>query len=138
MSAIPERGSATLELTLLTPLLVSMLLFVVAGGRVVNVRGDLDAAVRDGARAASIARTPEQARVDAEAAIEASLVARDLSCDSPSYDIDTTNFQSGGTVIVAIQCAVSLEDLTMLPLPSSKQMSARFSEVIDTYRAMPS
>lgn len=133
-----ERGSATLELTLLTPLLLSLLLLVVAGGRIVNVRGDLDAAARDGARAASLARTSEQARIDATAAVDASLVERDLSCSDPAYDIDTTNFRAGGTVAVKIDCSVSLSDLTMLPLPSGKQLSASFTEVVDTYRVVPS
>lgn len=133
-TSINENGSATLELTLLTPLLLSLLMLVVAGGRVVNVRGDLDAAVRDGARAASLARTPGQARIDGTNAVDASLSQRDLSCVNPTYEVDTTNFHAGGSVAVKIDCSVSLSDLTMLPLRSDKRLSATFTEVVDTFR----
>ncbi len=56
--AARERGSAAVELVLATPVLVALMLLAVAGGRLASARGEVDAAARDAARAASIGRTP--------------------------------------------------------------------------------
>ncbi len=45
-----ERGSASVELVLMTPVLIVLLLFVVALGRLAAARGEVDAAARDVAR----------------------------------------------------------------------------------------
>jgi Flp pilus assembly protein TadG len=47
---VPERGSVSIELVLLTPVLVAMLLLVVAFGRIQNARADVEAAARAAAR----------------------------------------------------------------------------------------
>ena len=129
-----QRGSASLELTLMTPVLLVFLLLVVAGGRLTVARSDLNASAREGARVASLARTPQQAQIAAEAAIAASLAARQLSCRSPVYTVDAGELRPGGTVTASVRCEVSFADLTLLPLPASKTMTARFTEVVDTYR----
>ena len=56
-----ERGSATVELVILTPLLILLLLFVVALGRLAGARIDVDGVAAQAARAASIARSPQAA-----------------------------------------------------------------------------
>jgi len=48
-----DAGSSTVELAILTPLLVGLLLFVVFCGRLVSAQLDLDAAAHGAARAAS-------------------------------------------------------------------------------------
>lgn len=68
-----EGGSATVELVIWVPVLVSLLLFVVALGRLANARAKVDAAARDGARAASLVRSPSEAASAAEAAARASM-----------------------------------------------------------------
>ena len=55
-----ESGSVTAELVLLTPLLILLLLFVVALGRLAGARLEVDGAAAQAARAASIAREPKQ------------------------------------------------------------------------------
>ena len=42
-----ERGSASVELVLVTPVLIALLLFVVALGRLAGARGEVDAAGAD-------------------------------------------------------------------------------------------
>jgi Flp pilus assembly protein TadG len=134
-----ERGSASLELTLMTPVLLVLLLLVVAGGRLTVARGDLDSAARDGARAASLARSPQQAHVDAVAAIDAAMDAGNIRCDNPAYDVSVGNFMPGDLVSVSVRCDVSYADLTLLPLPASRTLTADFDEVVDTFRqARPS
>src|SRR5512142_522640 len=76
VSASGDRGSSTVEVTLLTPLLVMVLLFVVLCGRLVAVQIDLDAAASSGARSASLARTQTAARTEADRTARATLTAR--------------------------------------------------------------
>lgn len=56
----PERGSAAVELVLVTPVLVVLMLFVVAGGRLASTRAEVDAVARDapGPRRSSAAPPP--------------------------------------------------------------------------------
>lgn len=129
-----DRGSAAMELVLIMPVLLSVLLLVVAGGRLTVARGDLDAAAREGARAASIARTPAQAKTAAEEAITTTLDSHHISCNSPSFDIDVGALAPGSEVAATVHCEVSFSDLTLLPLPARHAMTARFVEVVDTYR----
>ena len=131
-----QRGSAAVELVLVTPVLIALMLFVVAGGRLASSRADVDAAARDSARAASIARSPALAQRDGTAAAEASLANRDVSCRTLTVTIDTAEFQPGGTVAATVSCTVELADLTSLGLPGHRNVSSRFVEVVDAYRAV--
>ena len=131
-----QRGSAAVEIVLVTPVLIALMLFVVAGGRLASARGDVDAAARDSARAASIARSPATAERDGAAAGEAGLTGRDLSCRTTSVTIDTTQFRPGGTVAATVTCEVALADLTGLGLPGRRSVSGRFVEPVDIYRGV--
>ncbi|MFN0284864.1 MAG: TadE/TadG family type IV pilus assembly protein, partial [Kineosporiaceae bacterium] len=68
-----ERGSMAVEVVILTPVLVAFILLVVAFGRYVTARGDVEAVARDAVRAASLERTAGQARAAANAAVAAGL-----------------------------------------------------------------
>ncbi|HSS08353.1 MAG TPA: TadE family protein, partial [Acidimicrobiales bacterium] len=56
-----ERGSATVELVLIAPVLVLLMLFAVAAGRFSVARNQVNEAARDAAREASTWRTPSAA-----------------------------------------------------------------------------
>jgi Flp pilus assembly protein TadG len=129
-----ERGSATVELALVTPALVAVLLFMVTLGRFATTRQDVDGAARDAARAASIARSPVAARQDAEAAANAGLEKGGVRCRDLTVDVDLADFRPGGNVVVDLTCSVDLSDVTLLRLPGSKTFSTRFVSVIDVYR----
>ena len=130
-----QRGSAPVELALLTPMVIVLLLFVVFVGRIVTTQQDLDAAARDAARAASLRATPDAAARDATTALAASLASHDLSCPAPDVDVDTSRFQPGGAVSVTVTCDVSFADLAHLGVPGSRRITARSTAVIDTYRS---
>src|SRR5690606_33827341 len=68
-----ERGSAAIELTLLTPVLLVILLFVVGLGRMAHARQQVEAAAADSARAASLERNTALSRSAAHRAAKASL-----------------------------------------------------------------
>lgn len=129
-----ERGSASLELVLLTPAIVLLLLLVVMGGRYAQARGDVDAAARDAARAASIARGPDSAAAGGEAAAQARLREGGVTCRNMTVGLDTTQFRAGGSVVATVTCMVDLGDLTGLKLPASRTFTATFAEPVDTYR----
>ena len=129
-----DRGAATTELVLLTPVLIIMLLFVVALGRIASTRQDVDAAARDAARAAANARSPAAARAEGTTAAEASLTEQGITCRNLTVTVDTAAFRAGGTVTAAVSCTVDLADLTSLSIPSSRTITATFTTPIDQYR----
>jgi Flp pilus assembly protein TadG len=130
-----ERGLATVELVLMTPVLFLVLSFLVVAGRLTTVRGDVAAAARDAARAASRAATFEQATQDATATAEASLGGRDVTCRAVAVQLeDPAAFRAGGTVAVRVSCGVSLADVAIPGLPGERTVEHRSVEVIDVYR----
>ncbi len=130
-----ERGSAALELVLVTPVLVALLLFVVLVGRLAAARSDVDRAARDAARAASLARSPAEAVAAAQAASSAA-VGESLPCAALEVNVDTSNFEPGGTVTTAVTCTVALSDLAGLAVPGARTLQSDFREPVDRYRAV--
>jgi len=130
-----ESGSVTAELVLVTPLLLLLLLFVVALGRLASARLDVDGAASEAARAASIARDPATATAMAQQTATAALSSDGVTCSSLNVVTDTASFSPGGEVAVTVTCTVGLADLAGLRLPSSTSLSSRSVAVVDTYRA---
>ena len=131
-----ERGSVTAELVILTPLLVLMLLFVVALGRLAGARIDVEGAAAHAARAASIARSPASAAGAAQEAAASALAGQGVSCGQFSVSVGTADFVPGGSVTVTLSCSVRLADLIGLRLPSAETLSATAVEPVDLYRGL--
>ena len=129
-----ERGSASVELVLLAPVLVGMLCLVAALGRVQNAHADIDAAVRDAARAASIERTASAAQLSGERAALAGLNADGYRCAPLSVDVDTTGFAADAEVNVTATCTLRLSEVTGMGIRTSTTITSRFSEPIDRFR----
>ena len=135
-AAPADRGSASVEIVLATPVLVILMLLAVAGGRLASARGEVDTAARDSARAASLARSSAAAERDGRAAAEATLADRHVTCRDLTLAIDLTDFQPGGTVTSTVTCAVELSDLTGLGLPGTRTVSSHFVAAVDRFRGM--
>lgn len=131
-----ESGSMSVELVLLTPVLLALVLLVVAGGRLAQARSDVDGAARDAARAASMARDSVTAAAAGTDAARATLHEGHVSCRHLEVDVDTAAFAAGGTVTASVSCTVELGDLTGLALPGTRLVSAKFTEAVDTYRGV--
>lgn len=129
-----ERGSAATELVLAAPLLIVLLLFVAFGGRLVMARGEIDAAARDAARAASIARDRVDAEAAARTAATAATAGRTVPCNRLAVAVDTGSFRAGGTVSVALTCNLKLSDLALFGIPGSRTLTARSTAPVDVYR----
>jgi Flp pilus assembly protein TadG len=128
-----ERGTMTVELVLLTPLLFALLAFIVGLGRAADARGQLTGAVRDAARAASLAANPDAARTAARDTALADLQSANLHCRQPQIDTDTDEFTAGGQVTVTIRCSLDLSQLVLSGLPGRSTLTATSTAPLDTY-----
>jgi Flp pilus assembly protein TadG len=133
-SSPTEVGGATVELVLVTPLLLALALFAVLAGRLTEARAEVDGAARDAARAASIARDPAAARAAAHATAQATLGERRLTCRTFHVRTDTSAFRAGGHVAVQLACTVELDDLSLLRIPGERTIQTRFVAPLDTFR----
>lgn len=129
-----ERGSAAAELTLLTPLLILLLLFVVLCGRLADTKLRINDAAHQAARAATLARTPSQATANAQTTASAALASAGITCQSLTVSTDTQGLKPGSTVTVTVSCSVGLGDLTMLGIPGSRTFESSFSSPVDVWR----
>ncbi|GAA3346559.1 hypothetical protein GCM10020358_58010 [Amorphoplanes nipponensis] len=137
VTATGDAGSSTAEVTLLAPLLVAVLLFVVLCGRLVAVQLDVDAAASGAARTGSIARTESAARAQAERAARDTLAGRGLACSNAAVSVSTGGLRAGGAVTVTVSCRVPLADLVLLGVPGSRVVSATATSPIDQWRGGP-
>ena len=130
-----DRGSASVELVLLTPVFVILLLLVVAAGRMAVARNQVDEAARDAAREASVWRSPVDARDRGAAKALADLAGGHVGCRNPRVVIDTTRLRPGGEVVADVGCSVLLSDLVGLHIGPSRQMQATAVAVVDSFRS---
>lgn len=126
-----ERGSMAVEVVLLTPVLMLFVMLVVVGGRYVSVHGDVEAASRDAARAASMTRSYGEAQLAAASVADWGL-DDDTSC-TPA-DISGSDFTEGGMVRVTLGCVVSYDDLGLIGVPGSTTITVTSTAPLDTYR----
>jgi len=132
-----ERGSAAVEMALLAPMLGTLVLVVIFGGRLALARQTVQASAADAARAASVARTADEAKRSATRFAEATLTNQGVTCASMSIEVDVDGFkQPPGTpanVAVDISCDVATADLS-LPLPGTVRVTATSSSQLDSFR----
>lgn len=132
-----DRGTATVELVVLVPVLFALLAFVVGLGRAADARGRLTGAARDAARAASLTPTAQAARGAARATALADLDGAGLECRSPHVSTDTRQFQPGGQVSVTVRCTLDLSNLVVAGLPGRSTLTAHATAPLDTFSPLP-
>ena len=134
-----DAGSASLELVALAPALLALLLFVIAAGRISSAKSQVEEAARDGARAASLARSEDQATVAARRAALPNLASGQF-CMSPLVAVTGDFAKPAGTprsVRVSVTCTARLSDIALPGLPGAKSLSASYVAPIDTFRGAP-
>ena len=129
-----DKGSLTVEMVLLAPLVFAVFCFVIGLGRLDEAHGQLVGAARDAARAASDARTPAEAATAANTAAQLDLTTSGFTCRDVSVHVDTHDFTPGGTVNVTVSCTTNLSDVTIGGMPGAKTLTAAASAPLDTYR----
>jgi Flp pilus assembly protein TadG len=129
-----DAGTMSLELVLLTPILVAFMMLMVGLGRIVEAQSQVDGAARDAARAASVARDRVSARSDAERAAEATMSGHKWCQGGPRTDPDFRAWRQGGQVTVTVRCDIDLGGLSLIGLTASKTMVGTATAPLDTLR----
>lgn len=138
--AVPgERGSVTLELAIIAPFLLLLLGALILAGRVQVGAGAVEQAARSAAREASLARTPDAARIAAQQAADREIAAAGIDCSAADVTVDVAGFGAplgqDAVVRVGVTCTVSMADLAIPGLPGSRTMSADAVSPLDRYRS---
>ncbi len=130
-----DAGTMALELAILTPLLIAFMMMMVGLGRIVESQSQVDGAAHDAARAASIARTPQGARVEADDAVAAVINGEKRWCQGgPRTNVDLSHWGRGGQVTVTVRCRADLGGLSLVGFSASKTLTGTATAPIDTLR----
>ncbi|MFI6576155.1 TadE/TadG family type IV pilus assembly protein [Nocardiopsis sp. NPDC050513] len=129
-----DRGSVSVELALLTPLLLSFALLMVLAGRVVGAGSTADEVAHAAARAAALERQVPQAEAAAQRITAASLASEGLTCSSHTLTLDHNGLAPGGFVTATLECHVGLDDLAGLSVPSTVTISGSSTVAVDAFR----
>jgi Flp pilus assembly protein TadG len=129
-----DRGSAAIELAILTPVVIAMLLTVVALGRFSHSRLLVEQASAAAARAASLTSAPFHAEVAARDAAQATLTGAGLPCAQLKVTVDTGAFGPGGVVAATVTCTADLSTLALVGVPGATSVSATSRSPLETYR----
>ena len=133
-----ERGSASAQLVLLTPVLVLFLLFFLGIGRLTHARALVNDAAAQAARAATLNYLdPGQANAAAQQAATAALAQGGLSCASVTITVDTGNDHPGGSITVELACHVALSQAVAAGFPGSATITTSFTSPVDVYVPNP-
>ncbi|HEV2929046.1 MAG TPA: TadE/TadG family type IV pilus assembly protein [Propionibacteriaceae bacterium] len=134
-----QRGSATVEITILVPALLLTLSMLVVGGRVWFARTTVNEAAHAAARAASLARAAGEAGAAGRSAGAQSLATGGLRCASTTVEVNTAAFGvpvgTPATVTSTVNCRVGFADLLLPGLPGSVDIQASGASALDTYRS---
>ncbi|WP_158088744.1 TadE/TadG family type IV pilus assembly protein [Thermoactinospora rubra] len=116
------------ETVMLAPLFVLFLMFLVGAGRLVEAQGEVNAAARDAARAASVQRTLGDAEAAAQETAAYALRGR---CESPHVSLAGSAWQAGGQVDAEVSCEL---DLSFLGFGATKRVTGAAVVPLETFR----
>lgn len=137
VDARDERGgSASVEAAVLAGVVGLLIVFAIAGGRLVAAEAATDHAARSAARMASLQRDATIATAVARDAAALSLAEQGLRCATLDVVVDTDGFaQPFGTtaaVTATVRCTISWADLGLPGAPMS--VESTFVSPLDQWR----
>lgn len=132
-----DRGSASVELALLAPALLTFAMLMVFAGRVVDARATVGEVAHAAARAASLERTPAAASATATAIAAATLQEQGMACTDHTTAVDNGGLVAGGAVSVTVHCTVSFSDLFGVSFPGGQTIEGGATVAVDTFRGQP-
>ena len=127
-----ERGSLTVELVILAPMLMFMVLFGVHVGRLSEAKVQVQHAADQGARAGSLAAKSKMVSA-ATVAAENDLKLAGVSCAKVSVEVGLVPTGLTNAVRVHVDCDVRLDGTELLGLLPDR-VHASSIEVIDEWR----
>ncbi|MGB7981069.1 MAG: TadE/TadG family type IV pilus assembly protein [Candidatus Nanopelagicales bacterium] len=132
------RGSATIELAILAPVLLALLGLVIVAGRITAAGSAVEQAASSAARAASLARDARSADASAQRAAQEALRQQGITCQPLLSAVDTAGFAvavgAPASVTATIRCTVPLADVAVPGMPGTRTVSAEMTSPIDTFR----
>ena len=131
-----DRGSLTVELVVLTPVLLVVVLASLVFGRVVEARQQVVESARAGAEAAAVLPTVGTAQWVGSIDSVINLLGRSHTCAHATISVDTSHFVPGGYVTAHVSCVVLLSDVGFPGLPGSTTVSASATAPLDPYRSV--
>lgn len=130
-----DHGSSdALGMALIAPAALGLAIVILFLGRHVDSRATVQVAAETGAQAAAQERSPAAAAAAGTAAARAMLID-DITCASPTVEIDTGRFRPGGVVAVTVSCTVSTSGLELINPPGGGTLTATAIATIDPLRA---
>lgn len=141
----PERGTASLELVIVAPILLALMMLIIAFGRFAQTENMVDQAARDAARAATAQNTRADVPRVVDAVVKDAMSEAPQSCrDSAAADPpvlspgafglpDPDNPLAMETVTVTVRCTLDLSDLGALRL-GKPTIERTFTSPLDRYR----
>jgi Flp pilus assembly protein TadG len=133
---VPDDGSLTVELVVVTPVLFSIAVMVLIFGRVSESHQQVVSAATAGAEAAAVLPDPTTAQAGASINAAVDVAGQVHTCLRPEVTTDVSHFYPGGYVIVTVQCQVSLADVSVPGMPGSMMVRASATAPIDPYRSV--
>lgn len=135
-----QRGSASVELAIIAPVLLALIALIVMGGRYAMASAAITGVAGAAARDASLARNPAAARAAAVSTASATLADQNLHCQgAPTVRVDTSGFAARpgtpASVVVDLTCVVVVNGLFVPGLPSTRTLHERAVSPLDSYRS---
>ena len=127
-----ERGSLTVEMVILAPVLMFMVLFGVHVGRLSEAKVQVQHAADQGARAGSLAAKSKVVSA-ATVAAENDLKLAGVSCAKVSVEVGLVTTSLTNAVRVQVDCDVRIDGTELLGLLPDR-VHASSMEVIDEWR----
>lgn len=131
-----DRGSMAAEFVIAAPLLVLLMLLVSAGGEWISMSGNVTAAARDAARAASFARSGADADADARQAAQGDLKGI-CHGGGPQTSVvpvgGTGGFATATDVRVTVSCVADLAAFRDVGFPVSHPFSDTVTVALDPF-----
>lgn len=134
-----ERGSAAVEMLIMTTAAMGLVLIVVASGRYVDGASQANDAAYAAARAASLESGEGSAIAAGRRAATDSLAEKGESCQNLSVSFAGSDFNPGGQVVAEVRCTVNLVDTgglgRSLGLDPKRSFTERAVVPIENYRS---
>lgn len=133
-----DRGSESVELAILLPVVITVLAVLVVGARIWLASDRISGVAGIAARDASLARSPAAAEQAATSAATDALGEAGLHCVNVHVDVDTTGFSAppgtAASITVNVWCTVDLSDVAVRGLPGTKTLHDKASSPLDPAR----
>ncbi len=131
-----DKGSLTVELVVLTPIVVLFVLLALGLGRFELAREQVVGAARAAVEAASVVPSAAAAPSAALAAAQPAVADQAHSCVALSVSTDTSHFVPGGYVRVIVSCQIDFSDLLIPGFPGHATVQATEVAPIDPFRSV--